>query len=382
MISPEEIEAQCLGWWKDILLDVVQNRTWKPREILRIGKVSPKDILSRLSVYRESIAKLKEHAKGTKPLGYSIEFTEREFGKIGAQPVPSRILIETLDDYLYITGKKTAFRTFSSTFELIRRELPQLLGWVELNTMKLIDHTTWPDTLKVCHYFLRCPKPNLYIRQLPVEVHTKYILENKSLITSLLNYLIPDHINAEEKDFEKRFNLLSREQLIRIRFLDPSVSPLQGITDISFTENELSGYAFAVDNILITENLMNFLTLPKTDKTIAIWSGGGFNVSYLRSIVWLTNKRFFYWGDIDAQGFQILSQCRRYFPNTRSVMMDGDTLRAFASGMGTPAKELPLTNLTEEELSVYKQVVRDTIRLEQEKITQQYAEQRLAEVIC
>ena len=111
-------------------------------------------------------------------------------------------------------------------------------------------------------------------------MHTKYIIENKSIISSLLNFLIPDDINNEEKDFEKRFNLLSKEQLIRIRFLDTSRSPLQNITDISFTEKELKHYNFSIDKVFITENLMNFLTLPYLKNTIAIWSGGGFSISY------------------------------------------------------------------------------------------------------
>lgn len=381
MISPKEIEAQCLGWWREVLIDTALNRPWVLREITRIGKITARDILTKLSEYRDAIELLNKHAKGVKPQGYRLEITERQFDKIGLQPVPSAVIIDTLDDYLYVTGKRAEFRTFTSNLELIKSRLPRLLDWVVANPLKLIEHDSWVDTLKVCEYFLRCPKPSLYIRQLPVDVHTKYIIENKSVITSLLNYLIPEHINSEEKDFEKRFSLLSKEQLIRIRFLDSSASPLKGITDISFTEKELGEYPFAVDNVLIAENLMNFLTLPKLSRTIAIWSGGGFNVSYLRNIMWLKGKQFFYWGDIDAQGFQILSQCRRYFPNTVSVMMDGDTLKLFGSGKGTPAKELPLTNLTEDERLIYQQVVRDNIRLEQEKITQQFVEERISRLI-
>lgn len=373
MISPKEIEAQCLGWWKQVLTDVALDRPWTLREIRRIRKVSSKDILNRLSAYRDSIDDLKRQAKGTKPLGYRLDITTRQFEKIGLQPVPSGIFIDTLDDYLYVTRKKAEFSTFVSNLKLIRREMPQLLNWVVLNPLKLIEHESWPETLSVCHYFLRVPRPKLYIRQLPIDVHTKYVIENKAIITSLLNYLIPDHINSDETDFEKRFNLLSRDQLIRIRFLDPLMSPLPGITDMSFTESELSKYPFAIDNVLIAENLMNFLTLPEVAKTIAIWSGGGFNVSYLRKIEWLASKKFYYWGDIDAQGFQILSQCRRYFPNTVSVMMDRETLESFPGASGTPAKELPLNNLSEEELLIYRKVVRGNIRLEQEKITHRFA---------
>ncbi len=253
-----------------------------------------------------------------------------------------------------------------------------LIEWIKANPIKLIEHTTWADTLKVCKYFLQNPKPNLYIRQLPIDIHTKYIFENKGIITSLLNYLIPNELNKEEKDFEKRFNLLSKEQLIRIRFLDVTKSPLQSVTDISFTEKELKHYNFAIDNVFITENLMNFLTLPFLENTIAIWSGGGFNISYLKSIEWLKDKQFYYWGDIDAQGFQILNQCRSYFPNTKAVMMDTATLNSFQFGEGKPANNQTLKWLSEEELNLYNYLRENNIRLEQEKITQVYAEDKIS----
>ena len=103
------------------------------------------------------------------------------------------------------------------------------------------------------------------------------------------------------------------EPLIRIRFLDTQLSPIETATDISLTLSEFNNFHSHCDNIFVAENLMNFLALPYLTKTIAIWSGGGFNVSYLKDIDWLKGKQFYYWGDIDAQGFQILNQFRIYF---------------------------------------------------------------------
>ena len=315
--------------------------------------------------------------KKSKKIGYSLLTTERQFDKIGKQSVPEKITIESIEDYLKVTGKEKEHQTFLRNLSLIQIELPLLGDWIKVNPIKLIEHNTWVDTLKVCKYFLQNPKSNLYIRQLPIDIHTKYINENKGIITSLLNYLIPDDINKEEKDFEKRFNLLSKEQLIRIRFLDNSKSPLQNITDISFTEKELRHYNFQIDNVLVAENLINFLTLPFLENTISIWSGGGFNISYIKNIEWLKNKQFYYWGDIDAQGFQILNQCRSYFRNTKAVMMDTETLNSFQFGEGKPANNQNLQWLTEDELTLYHDLRKNNIRLEQEKITQIYAEDKI-----
>lgn len=381
MITPDEIQEQCNNWWKQILLATVDGTAFFPKEITRIGKISARDILNRLTDHKQSIQELRIRSKQDKKPGYRLITIEKQFDKIGTQSVPEKIVIESLEDYLHITRKEREYQLFMNNLILLNSELPSLKDWLRANPLKLIEHDTWVDTIKVCKYFLQHPKPNLYIRQLPIDIHTKYINENKGIVTSLLNYLIPEHINADEKDFEKRFNLLSKEQLIRIRFLDASKSPLQNITDISFTEKELKHYAFLVENVLVTENLMNFLTLPVLPKTMAIWSGGGFNISYLRNIEWLKHKQFYYWGDIDAQGFQILNQCRTYFPNTISIMMDRRTLGHFNPAAGTPAKALPLDLLNPEEADLYEDLIVGNIRLEQEKITQPFADERIREAM-
>ncbi len=382
MITPQEIKEQCLKWWKEVLLSSVDSVAYFPKEINRIGKVSPKDILDKLPEYKQSIELLKNNSKENKKLGYHLIVADRQFEKIGKQPVPGKISIDSIEDYLRITGKEKEHQTFLKNYSLIQNELPRLIEWIKNNPTKLIEHDTWIDTLKVCKYFLANPKPGLYIRQLPIDIHTKYIWENKSVIASLLNFLIPNEIDKNEKDFEKRFNLLSKEQLIRIQFLDTSKSPLQSITDISFTEKELKHYNFSIENVFITENLMNFLTLPEIKNTIAIWSGGGFNISYLKNIEWIKDKQFYYWGDIDAQGFQILNQCRNYFPGTVAVMMDEETLNSFRFGEGKPATNQNLQWLSESELKLYNHLRQNNIRLEQEKITQAFAEERIQKIFA
>jgi hypothetical protein len=380
MITPKEIRDQCLKWWKYVLQATINGTSYFPKEINRIGKINSKDILDRLSDYKQSIELLKSQSKINRKSGYSVVTSERQLDKIGPQSVPTKVAIDSIEDYLHITGKEKEYQVFLRNLSLINNALPLLSEWKRENPLKLIEHNTWSDTLEVCKYFLQNPKPNLYIRQLPIDIHTKYINENKAIITSLLNYLIPTHINTEEKDFEKRFNLLSKEQLIRIRFLDASKSPLQNITDISFAEKELKHYNFPIDSVFITENLMNFLTLPLLKNTIAVWSGGGFNISYLRNIEWLRDKQFYYWGDIDAQGFQILNQCRNYFPNAVAVMMDPETLANFPPRQGVPAKNQILSHLTEDELKLYNYLRVNNLRLEQEQITQKFAEERIKEI--
>lgn len=379
MITPKEIQEQCLKWWKDILISHIDCIEYfqEPKGVNRIGIVNSKDILNKLSDYKQSIELLKTNSKNNNKFGYNLILTERQFYKIGKQSVPEKITIDSIEDFLKVAGKEKEYQTFLKNYSIIQKELPTLHKWIKANLTKLIEHDTWLDTLKVCKYFLTTPKPELYIRQLPIDIHTKYIWDNKVIVQSLLEFLIPEHINTGESKFELRFNLKYSEHLIRVKFLDTTLSPLNNATDISLTVSEFHNFHSHCDNIFVAENLMNFLTLPPLTKTIAIWSGGGFNVSYLRDITWLKSKRFYYWGDIDAHGFQILNQFRTYFPNTVAVMMDEETLSSFTSASGQESTNQNLQRLTENELTLYNHLRQNNIRLEQEKITQSFAEERI-----
>lgn len=380
MIKPNEIKEYCLKWWKEVLIATVDNNSIFPREIQRIGKINSRDILSRLSEYKDSIEALRRESKEFRSSGYRIEFMDRQFEKIGKQQVPEKIVVESLQDFLKLVLKEKEFEKFTSNLSLIKAELPTLLNWIRNNPLRLIDHDSWADTLRVCQYFLANPKPNLYLRQLPIEVHTKYISENRSIIQPLLEYLIPDYINYDESRFEQRFNLKYSEPLIRIRFLDKDISPIQTVRDISLPLSEFHLFTCECQSIFITENIMNFLTLPQLPKTIAIWSGGGFKVSYLKNVDWIKGMQFYYWGDLDAQGFQILNQFRHYFPNTIAVMMNKETLLRYKPRNGEPSNSENLGLLSTDELELFRFLREKNLRLEQEKITQAYSESVIAEL--
>jgi len=192
-----------------------------------------------------------------------------------------------------------------------------------------ISGKNWPDILKVCQYFLINPRPELYIRQLPIEVHTKFIETNEAILKSLLDFLIPDHItNSPEKSFAKRYYLKYDEPpQIRLRILDQQLS-IANLTDLLIKVSDFKEIDINCRNIILTENKMNFLTLTDMPRTLGIWSGGGFNISYLKGVKWLQEKKIFYWGNLDIQGFHILHQMRSYYPQTISLMMDRMRLSA------------------------------------------------------
>jgi len=229
----------------------------------------------------------------------------------------------------------------------------------------------------LCQYFKQNPKPSLYIRELPIRVHTKFIERNQSVIKELLDILISEHINKEEKQFEKRFNLKYAEPQIRFKVLDKTISNrfFSGLDDIAIPVSQFESLNLPIKKVLVVENkttLYTTLTLPKMNETIAIF-GSGYSVYNLKNVNWFGGLELLYWGDIDAQGFEILSQFRNYFPQTQSVLMDKDTFeKFFENDKGTPTNVSTKLNLTDKEQQLYDTLKTNNWRLEQEKISFNY----------
>ena len=167
---------------------------------------------------------------------------------------------------------------------------------------------------------------------------------------------------------------------MRVRFLDNQLSKRYGLplTDLCLPHSQFAQLHLQTERCIVTENKMVFLTLPAFPLTFAIF-GEGFTVRSLHAISWLTHCPIYYWGDLDAHGFQILALLRETFPHVISVMMDEVTLQTFSDFCveGTPCNAQQLPQLTAEEHALFQHLARENIRLEQERIDHAYALQRL-----
>src|SRR5579883_2564086 len=188
--------------------------------------------------------------------------------------------------------------------------------------------------------------------------------------------LPPEAIQPDAKTFVQRFGLREDEPLVRIRLLDDQLFKQYGLplTDLCLPYTQLAQLHLQTERCIVTENKMVFLTLPHFSRTFAIF-GEGFTVRSLCAIPWFASCPIFYWGDLDAQGFQILSLLRATFPHVLSLMMDEATLQAFSSFCveGTPCTVQHLPYLTSEEQVLFQRLARENIRLEQERIDHAYA---------
>jgi hypothetical protein len=378
MITQNEIRKKTENLYLEFLKSIVTEEAFFPKVIRSDKSVD-------LDKERQKLAEVIEHSKDRKGFGYEIVYKKTNTRKHGIQSSLEEISFQTELDFLKYLHKEKEVAEFRENCSLILSKFHELKEWIIKCPSKIIDnHSQWNDLLEVCQYFKDNSKPNLYIRELPIKVHTKFIGNNKGIIKELLDILIKDHIiDNEETNFEKRFNLKSPPSLVRFRILDKNISQkyFSGMNDMSVPVSQFEQLKLPLKNVLVVENKTNLLTIALTlselEETIVVF-GSGYKVENLKKVEWLKQMRLFYWGDLDAQGFEILSQFRGYFPNVKSLFMDNDTFnKFFENDSGTQSKITTELNLTDEERQLYLLLKENNWRLEQEKIRIEYVKEFL-----
>ena len=380
MITASEIKKKAERKYQGYLRRIVVCEPFEPIVIPCDKKASPT-----MTEYEKELKDVRSLSKEVKGYGYTIEWKKVNSKNLGLQDFPYTVLFDSSEDFerfLYKTNEVICFRKNIST---ILAAFPSLKSWIEKYPMKVVDNADiWGDLLKVLTYFAENPQPNLYIRELPIEVHTKFIERNKSIIRELLDIVIAPYVCEEEKDFERRFNLKYSEPIVRMRILDSYVvsSCFNGVNDISVPVSQFCNLSLHVSKVFVVENLVNFQTFPQIPDSIVVW-GKGYAVSALKESVMLKSVALYYWGDLDAQGFEILSQFRSYFPQSQSFLMDKNTFDAyFEDDLGTPSNVSIELNLTEEEKTLYEYIKNNNLRLEQEKIPQSFVVKSIKDILA
>ena len=368
MITPIEIKKKAANKYKAYLQSIVEGESFNP--IVIIGDKKPNEDTVK---FEEELTELISRSKEKIGYGYAIEYQTVKTKRHGIQDIPTSITFQTECDYLKYINEEKATAKFQKDITNILSSFPELKDWIYKYPMKIIDND-WESLLKVCKYFKNTPKPHLYIRELPIQVHTKFIENNKSIIRELLDIVIAEKINDDEKQFERRFNLKYDEPIVRFRILDNAISQqlFGDLDDLSIPISEFQYLSLPIQTVYVVENKINMLTFPVKRGSIVIW-GHGFGVDIMKNVEWLKSKKIYYWGDLDAQGFQILSEFRTQYKQVQSFCMDRYTFDKYFEGdKGSVTNVEKDLCLTQEECDMYKYLKENNFRLEQEKIPYDY----------
>jgi len=373
MISPDEIRAKAQRKYRAVLRAQVRGQVgaFFPMQVRGNRKVSP----TPAEAARE-VAALRDASRAERGFGYEVEWQERRSRSLGKNPFPGNITIPGIEDFLRLIGKQAEFRRFDRRVNSLRAAFPELEPWLEKN----MSHTVtwephWDDLCEVLDYFREHPAPGVFARELPLRVDSKFIEHHAGKLRPLLEAILPDSaIDAAETDFDRRFGLRPFEAMIRMRFLDPELQRAAGVDQEEFglPVDRLRAVGWPIRRVVIVENARCLLTLPRQpgSGTLGLF-GHGYRVSNFSRLDWLAGCEIFYWGDIDVQGYEILSDLRGVWSHAKSMLMDRATVDAFgetAAGEGKPSQRRREPALEADEFEVWRWCRDHNRRIEQERI--------------
>ncbi len=323
---------------------------------------------------KSALVPLYQQSKAVKGKGYSVDWRDKTIDGT-KQKIPAKIYFENLEDFLYSTKRNADYVKIQNAFQELTASFQELTAWAKQNPSFLLDHLeVLADLIRVCKYFQNNQPPHhLYLRELPVEVHSKFIEDNSKALRKLLDLLLPaDWVKANENDFSVRYGIKKSNVYTQIRILDEILRPSVGFDELALTLDDSALLNWLPDKVFIIENKACFLSFPKVKNAVAIF-GEGFKSRLSRHIPWLEKAQLYCWFDMDPAGFEMLNTIRQYYPKTKSFLMDEKTFKTFERFSVIDAyRKIRLSHLNDEEAGMYSLLQASSRRLEQERITNQY----------
>ncbi|TKV28555.1 hypothetical protein FDK12_07815 [Arthrobacter sp. NamB2] len=246
----------------------------------------------------------------------------------------------------------------------------------ELTTLSQVDFNL---LLSVASWFQTHDATGLTPRQVPIEG-----LDGKWLNTS--QHLVR-HLSGRGD-----LGLVNRPRTVHYTYLDPMHLKNGGRRHDSITIGDNAAPAYQPDTVIITENKDTVLFFPYFDHAIAIQGGGDAGPKHISLVPWVTAcDTVIYWGDLDADGFEIINDYRSRGLDVRTVLMDTAALAQYrrfgvredrkGNSLLRTRRNLPL--LTHAELATYE-ILTDPdwngpYRVEQERIPLNVAHQLISQ---
>lgn len=375
MITPKALEEK-----SDKLFFKIASAVLKEENLFPLTIPSDKKIADTgFNHLHDAIKPIYSNSKEVKGKGYTVEWKQKKIQGT-TQTVPTKIYYETLEDYLFFTKREKDFFKIKEAYQLISDAFPLNAAWAKEQPFFLLTHAVIiPNLLKVVRYFFdNTPPYDLYLRQLPIEVHTKFIEDHYKPLKQMLDAMLPaEKINFVEKDFSGRYQVKRPNIYTQVRVLDDTLKSTLGFHELALTLDDAALLDWQPDKVFIIENAACFRSFPYVKNSVAIF-GEGFKSRISKHIPWLANCELYCWFDMDAAGFEMLNMVREYYTHAQSFLMDEATYSAFeVFSVHAPYRKIELPQLNADEEKLYHFLLKENRRLEQERITNAYLQNRL-----
>lgn len=334
----------------------------------------PGEIGDDLDAVRSWIAALEADSRGG--LQYTLRYAPVGGRLIGRNELPSRAIVESYEQAAALLGVGDQVQAYKTVLSVVARE-PAVSAWVASKPLRALEVADiWPALLSAYLWLRHAQDSGRYLREITAPgVDTKFVERHRPLLAQLLG------VPSSAPGFLGALGLGAKPETLRLR-VDPSLDLAAGLSDLTARANELATLKIAAKFAVIVENEITFLSVPVPAEGLVLW-GKGFEVDRAGSMPWLAGVDIVYWGDLDTHGFAILDQLRAWLPQTRSMLMDRDTLLAHRDRWVVEASPTAarLNRLTVDEEALYHDLITDRlgrrIRLEQERIDWAWVAERL-----
>jgi hypothetical protein len=218
MIQPDEIRRKATHLYPAFLRAWLQGERFFPKTV-PCCKRPDEDLAAAVA----SVHRLGEESKSVRGYGYSMRWTEVNSRIYGKNLFPTRIALETEEDFLQYVGKQREFAGFAEAVGRIRSRYPELESWIRSHVQLLIESADEVEgLLRVVDCLRAHPRPGVFARELPDSPDTKFVERNRRILREWLDQVLPpETIRADEEHFERRFGLRYAEPHVMLRFLDP-----------------------------------------------------------------------------------------------------------------------------------------------------------------
>ncbi|MGV0806506.1 Wadjet anti-phage system protein JetD domain-containing protein [Mycolicibacterium setense] len=306
------------------------------------------------------------------PDGVTLRETPRRVGT-SLQEIPTHIDIATLDACVQFAGASWTVRREQAQyrFSLLQAQFDTALIGAVFRRTRDWDALDFDILLRAANWFRANPTSwqGLTPRQVPIAgVHAKWLTDSKRREIAALAGI-------------ESIDLAQRPSEVRFRYCDPQHIDSGGRQWDSHTLGDNVSPVYQPRVVVLCENKDTALLFPRFPGLISVWTEG--NAAHrVAQLDWVARaSTVLYWGDIDADGYEILDRLRQVLPTVQSILMDAAAYEQYEQygtsdapgGRRLAAQaETPLGTLTDSERSVYRCLVSadwpQHRRVEQERI--------------
>lgn len=310
--------------------------------------------------------------KNGKPL-WRVQKQNKRLRLLGRQSdIPVRVFVDSAEAAFSLLRMEGEMKEFLDIHREVVRELPEAEPWLLEHYQKIHPKQDVLKFLLMGKYFRQGAEYGKFLREINVRgMDTKFMEKHARLVCTLWTALHPEQPAGTMEELRHVWQMRRQEKAnIGVRVLEESLG-WHGVEQFFLSADELAKLHMPVGQIFITENKTNGYRFPKMRGSIVLFGMGYGVLELAEKASWLCGAGIVYWGDLDNNGFDILSKLRGKLPHVQSMLMDEprilkEAAQNLVEDTGTSPSSLP--HLTVREKQVWKLLHDQGKRLEQEKL--------------